>query len=71
MEGQQASSSKQPRISPYMVSTKQLVDVRNALARFFYTSNSALWLVEQEDLVLAFSCLGESKGVMPTRKVCA
>jgi len=54
-----------------MVSTKQLVDVRNALARFFYTSNSALWLVEQEDLVLAFSCLGESKGVMPTRKVCA
>ena len=64
-----SSSNKQPRITQHMVSSQQLKEARNHLARFFFKSGCALRLVEHPDLLLALNCLGMSKAAMPTAKV--
>jgi len=63
------SSSKQMRMDSHIVSHSALLEARRRLSLFFIKSNVAFKLVEQEDLVAAFACLGMSSKAMPSRKV--
>lgn len=60
-----AGTSKQPRIDSHVVQHANLVEAGRRLALFFIKSNVAFHLVEHEDLVAAFECLGMSKAALP------
>jgi len=52
-----ASSSKQPRIDSHLQQHANMVEASRQLSLFFFKSNIALKLVEQENLVAAFETL--------------